>query len=220
MEKERYESEMSFLDVEIFEMNIAFDEDELTNDGFIFVQIKDETRAYFPIELCELLLSKKARESDSAKLPNGHSDLKKQAKIFVQFKTAITQIIERYKRFAESKPHIKKYDFDSFMKQVDVAIMESKLNVELSLLDIQTATNMSNIESNRISKTTNIYVAIFTFIAAEYYCYEFLRNYISDTVIYKSQIINLAIIALALLGIVGYRRIMQQPQRRRTGNRS
>lgn len=207
--KRQHFENLSFLSsVEMTEMKIEFAHED--NQGFIIAKIKDITKAFFPIEFCELTLIAQAQKADAAKFSNGKSDLNKQAKIFVKFKTHITQIIERYKRFTDDYPEIKKDDFDSFIRQVDTAINESKLNIEIKLLNSQITTNKSSQETNRISKITNIYIAIFTFIAAEYYCYEFLRDYISDLNNYKKTIINLFLIALAVLGIIGYRRIKRK----------
>jgi len=65
----------------------------------------------------------------------------------------------------------------------------------------------STIEANRISRIINIYVAIFTFISAEYYSYEFLRDFISDLNIHKRQIIVGFLFSLFILGILGYKKI-------------
>lgn len=56
---------------------------------------------------------------------------------------------------------------------------------------------------NRVSLITNFYIAVFTFIAAEYYTYEFLRNYISDDNTHKGTIINSALGAILILSVVG-----------------
>ncbi len=208
LNREQYELNVNFLIIDFAQWNINFDTDDAKREGFICVTINKETKAFYPMEFCECFFAANARKADHAKFPNGKSNLSRQAKIFVGCKTNTLSVIERYKRFTEDYPQLKKYDFDSFMKQIDGAITESRLNVELALLNNQMQTNQSMIDANEISKTTNVYIAIFTFIAAEYYCYEFLRDYISDLNPNKRMIVNYSLWILFGLGIIA---ILKKP---------
>ena len=62
----------------------------------------------------------------------------------------------------------------------------------------------SQIETNRISNITNKYIAIFTFIAALYYCFELFKDCIPECYEYKSIVIYIILSVLFFLGIIGY----------------
>jgi len=126
-------------------------------------------------------------------------------------KMGMIALIERIKRFLKNHKDCEKYDFRGFIAQFDAAIKVIKTQTDIALLE-------SQVETNRISRITNIYIAIFTFIAAEYYCYEFLRNYISDLNTNKPKIINGFIYSLLGLGIIGYLRLNPTLKKRRTPN--
>lgn len=59
----------------------------------------------------------------------------------------------------------------------------------------------SQLATNEIAKTTNVFIAIFTFMAAIYYGFEFCKDYISDKNPNKPIIENTVIFVLGICGI-------------------
>lgn len=116
--------------------------------------------------------------------------------------------IEEYNQRIEQR---KKEIEDEYLWRKETSEMQHEL------AKTQNQLSLNQIETNELSKITNVYIAIFTFFATEFSCYEFLLNYISDLNVYKATIINVSLISLMVLGIIGYQRIetiRQKPNNR------
>ena len=65
----------------------------------------------------------------------------------------------------------------------------------------------SQIQTNELTKITNVYIAIFTGIAGEYYISELLRNYIPFSIPYRAIIIYALLVVCIGAGIFGFLRM-------------
>ena len=119
-------------------------------EGRIAVTVKEETIVYEPIFYCECMLFTWNDKAKKAILPNGENDLGKQAKLYVEVKWRITLVTERFLRKMQEHSKCKSYDFSGIFRQVEGAIEESKLFLEIQLLDSQTKANKSTVTTNRI----------------------------------------------------------------------
>ena len=204
---------IEFLSADIKKHSISYAIND-KSEGQIEVEIEGRKETYQPYMFFEYLFLTYSRMADQQVLSDGSPDLNEKARIYLHVQSNVIQVAERFKKAMATKGIgiDKPYDFSGIYRQIDAPIQRIRLELDIKLLDSQIGVNKSTIEANRISKITNIYIAIFTFIAAEYYCYDFLRNYISDLNANKPTIINDCLLLVALLGIIGYLRIRQLPQ--------
>lgn len=123
----------------------------------------------------------------------------------VNVEKSIISITEKGKKiFLELPPNELDSPFTNYINREAI----KNINHDL-LIELQIKSNLSTIETNRINRITNIFIAIFTGIAACWYFNDLLIKNISDCVVYKSEIATYATIILFLLGIYGVLRIGQ-----------
>ena len=70
------------------------------------------------------------------------------------------------------------------------------------------------IQTNKLIKITNVYIAIFTGVAGEYYISELLRNYIPLYTPNRTMIIYLILLICLAAGIFGYLRMRRVLKRK------
>src|ERR1043166_2555213 len=92
------ESEIEFLSADIKEHTVTYEFIEDKKEGCINVQIKNQTRKYDPILFCEFLFLTYTRKANNAKFKNNKINLNEQARIYLECKSNITQVAERFKR--------------------------------------------------------------------------------------------------------------------------
>ncbi|MGN6568898.1 MAG: hypothetical protein ACTHJ0_13140, partial [Flavipsychrobacter sp.] len=80
-------------------------------------------------------------------------------------------------------------------------------DLDIQIKDQQIILNNSIKQTNDLTRLTNIYVAVFTGIAGEYYIGELLRNYMPINMPHRTFIIYVLLLASLVVGIIGYLRI-------------
>lgn len=183
--------------------NITYETTKDGKEGRISVKLKEEIRVYKPIDYFEFMIFTWADKAHKAKLPNGELDLDKQAKIYVELRWRTVLVVERFLRKMEGYPDCRKYDFSGIYRMIDGAIEESKLNLEIKLLNSQTEANKSTVEANGIAKTANIFIALFTSFAGIWYLRSFLDDVIPNTSCCNKPVIVISLTFL-LFGVVAY----------------
>jgi len=136
-----------------------------------------------------------------------------QIRMLVDGKNKHIQHAEKIKRNMEDFPTCKKYNFDSFINQYNGLIEIAQANLDTKLLSSQVAANESSIQTNELSKITNIYVALFTGIAGLYYISELLKNYIPLNTPNRTIVIYVFLLVAMAVGIFGYlkmRRVLRR----------
>jgi hypothetical protein len=199
MTKEEFENSpdhehMLFIGANLPTSNYALSED---GKSIIFtVSDKERKEEYTAYAYFELLLTYYAFKATDTEEGNA-------MKILCNGKSNAINTIEKINRSLEQWKDCNKYDFESFINQYDVMIEWAKAELEIKLLNSQIKTNSSTTETNRISRITSKYLAIFTFIASLYYGFELIKDGIPDRYFYKWIVEIITIIILSCLGIIG-----------------
>ena len=164
-----------------------------------------EAREYDPYEYFQLAMMYVAMETEK--------EIAEEERIrrLVQGKNSHIQHAEKIKRTMEDYPTCKKYNLDSFINQYNGLIEMAQATLQAKLLRSQIAANDSSVEANRISKTTNTYIAIFTSVAGIYYIIQLAIILVPLEYIHRTTAIYLIFyssvgITLLLLGLRKYRK--------------
>ena len=146
---QKYEADKGFLDVELIEIEIDYIFISV-NEWVFRVKINGVERDFEPYYFCTLLTV--IHSSKAIKIKDA-DDLILSAVIYSELRIALVNWIEDFKRKLETIDieTIKKYDFSIIYLRVDSLLERSKFLLETRLL-------LSQVETNKNTRTTNYFL--------------------------------------------------------------